>query len=87
MSRRNTILLALTFFCLVRFGRTRNVYYPRFNGPEAIVFEGPTNFYDTHDVEDLEGFDDDFYDLLDVRSAGECPNGYEKTGGLCFPSN
>lgn len=85
MSRKNTILLILTFFCLIKLGCMRNVYYPRFNGPDAIVFDGPTNFYDTHDLEDAE--DDDYYDLLDIRSVRNCPIGFKKIGDLCFPSD
>ncbi|CAH4033975.1 unnamed protein product [Pieris brassicae] len=85
---RLSALLILYLFVVVN---TRNIaYYPYFHIPDAIVFEGPTNYNETHERNNQEDSDNvnNIYDI-DVRFGQPevCPAGYEKVGDLCFPND
>ncbi|CAK1555229.1 unnamed protein product [Leptosia nina] len=63
---------------------TRNIYYPIYHEPSAIVFEGPTNYNETHQDNKIEN---PVYDI-DIRfGKDECPPGFEMVGTLCFPND
>ncbi|CAH2230830.1 jg15285 [Pararge aegeria aegeria] len=72
---------------------TYSYYYPYNADPNAIVFEGPTNYKPSHPVyESRNDIDDEDFDI-DVRfnrpdeKQDDCPSGYEKQGDTCFPSD
>ncbi|CAF4850824.1 unnamed protein product [Pieris macdunnoughi] len=84
-------LSALLMMYLLVVVNPRNIaYYPFYHDPEAIVFEGPTNYNETHERNYQEDSDNvsTIYDI-DVRfgQPDDCPAGYEKVGDLCFPND
>lgn len=71
-------LIASVFLLLVTLTQGRRYYYPDTNDPNAIVFEGPTNYKpDTADIKDnevIEPVDDpDYSKLIDIRAKTEKP--------------
>ncbi|VVD00100.1 unnamed protein product [Leptidea sinapis] len=68
--------------------RNLNLYYPFIHSPDAIVFEGPTN-YNQSDIEiDSSNLISPVYDIdVRINLPEDCPAGFQKVGDLCFPND
>lgn len=79
------LLITIMIFHLIVPIYTKQVYYPKYPLPHAIVFEGPTNYdSDNQSTNEVDGEFD-----LDVRFGREdnCPPGFYKQGDVCFPND
>lgn len=81
------LLLVIVVVNLFVQGYTKQVYYPDYPLPHAIVFDGPTNYNENKHRSEEANEIDDFE--LDVRFGREdnCPQGYHKEGDVCFPND
>lgn len=83
MDRLLTYVFTLLF--VISLVDSRKIYYPNRDDPEAIVFEGPTN-YETRQGQENE-ICDDLYDQLDVRFGKNLSEEREEHHDIIFPDD
>ncbi|CAH2084540.1 unnamed protein product [Euphydryas editha] len=82
------IFMSIAILYLLTPISTKQVYYPEFAWPNAIVFDGPTNYEDRGSDQFIEDFDLDIRFNRPMKSnENNCPNGYHLQGDVCFPDD